>query len=274
MSWNYEDKIKEYIAQAVNDSGVGSDFTFEVCTEQAFVKIKKLDPNTVYVVIKYLSSTNTLNAITQPIQLIVSCEQNQIQVSQIVFSKLVVTHNFEAIIDSGTYIKQDYREPVVLSNFNDTSYGYRTIMYISATLFIMEDVTDISVTVDGVTHDNSFSITTGTSAVPITEVVRPISFNMAYSMTPNTQQKSSEHISSSVKSVSTFSVSFVVPFTSNYNFLEKISNIMSGSVSGNLTFTVKFSLNDVSFDVPMKLVSCQMNTAINQVPGVQIGLIK
>ena len=144
MNWNYEEKLIEYIAQAQRDSGLGEDYIFEVCTEQIFAKLSTLTPNTIYVVVKYLSSTNTLNAVQQPIQLIISCEQNQIQASQIIFSKLVASHNFEAIIENGTYVKQDYREPVVLSNFNEVSYGYRTIMYISATLFIMENVIDVN----------------------------------------------------------------------------------------------------------------------------------
>lgn len=146
MNWNYEDKVIEYIANANRDCGLkdenGNDFVFEVCTEQAFLK-KQLEPSTIYVVIKYLSTTNTLNAVTQPVQLLVFCEQNQIQASQIIFRKFVESHNFEVIKEPGIYVKQDYREPVVLSNFNEVSYGYRTIMYISGTLYIMEGIIDI-----------------------------------------------------------------------------------------------------------------------------------
>ena len=264
MSWNYETKVKEYIAQAVRDSGIGSEYTFEVCEEQMFVKKRTLEPNTIYVVIKYLSTTNTLNAVTQPVQLLIMCEQNQIQVSQIVFSKLVATHNFEAILDAetSTYVKQDYREPVVLSNFNEASYGYRTIMYISATLFIMEGVIDIS----------NFKIQVEEEDV---EDVKTISCNVAYAMTPNTQPIPPSKIATSVKSVSTFSLSFAVPLTSAYNFIVRIAEIMAGSRTGNTDFKVSFTLGSVSFNnVPMKLVSSQVVTAINEIPSIQIGLIK
>lgn len=262
MSWNYEEKVKAYITQAVSDSGVGNDFIFEVCSEQIFVKKKKLDPNTVYVVIKFLSTTNTLNAVTQPVQLLIMCEQNQIQVSQIVFSKLVATHNFEAVIENGTYVKQDYREPVVLSNFNEVSYGYRTIMYISATLFIMEGVIDIS----------NFKIKLGDNDA---ENVKPISCNLAYAMTPNTQPIPSSRIATSVKSVATFSLSFAVPLTSAYSFLTTIYEIMSGATTGNTDFLVSFTLGSVSFtNVPMKMISTQVTTAINEIPSIQIGLMR
>ncbi len=262
MNWNYEDKLVEYIAQAQRDAGdIAQNFNFEVCTEQAFVKMKTLEPNTIYVVIKYLSTTNTLNAVTQPIQILIMCEQNQIQVSQIVFAKLVAAHNFESVIDGTTYVKQDYREPVVLSNFNEVSYGYRTIMYISATLFIMENVIDIT----------DLTIKVG-SALP--EAVKPINFNIAYSMTPNTQPIPPDRIATSVKSVATFSLTLSVPMV-GYNFITNVSEIMAGTVTGNTDFVLSFNIGDVAFtNVPMKLISAQVTTAIDQIPGLQIGLIK
>lgn len=395
MNWDYETKLKSYIVQAQNDSGM-TDYLFEVCNEQIFVKKKTLDPNTIYVVVKYLSSTNTLNAVTQPIQILVSCEQNQIQASQIVFSKLVDSHNFEAVIDGGTYIKQDYRQPVVLSNFNEVSYGYRTLMYISATLFIMENVMDIedfsirtgvrefrnlsaaqaSIKDDWFNGDypgevgyspeyivDTNELTNLTDAIglgwivddqPIMYVdgtlcysfrfhndravllngegvdiktiyysqqryitiqfygpedvetadhsfinyadysqlfpdivtqyvyddrtydeVKPISFVMSYSMTPNTQPIPPQRIATSVKSVSTFSVTLGVPLISDYQFITVCNKIAAGIVSGNISFVVSFKLGSVEFNnVPMKLVSSQITTAINEVPGLQIGLIK
>ena len=264
MNWNFENKLTEFIAQAVHDTGVGSEYTFEVCNEQMFVKLKSLDPNKIYVVVKYLSTTETLKATTQPIQLLISCEQNQIQVSEIVFSKLVDSHNFEVIIDNGTFIKQDYRQPVVLSNFNEVSYGYRTIMYISATLLIMENVMDI----------NSFKIGT--------ETIEPISFTMTYSMTPNTQQIPPDKLATSVKSLATFSIAFAIPLLNTYTFVSTVASIMSGSTTGNTSFDVSFKLGNTKFGyfdtgdthLYMKLISAQVTTAINEIPGLQIGMMR
>ena len=263
MNWNYETKLKEYIAKAVRDVGdVAKDLTFEVAEEQAFVKMEELKPGTIYVVIKYLSTTNTLDATTQPIQILISCEQNSIQASQIVFSKLVESHNFEEIIENGTYVKQDYREPVVLSNFNQVSYGYRTLMYISATLFIMEDIIDVG----------GLSIKIGGNNA---ENVKPINFNIAYSMTPNTQPVPPDRLASSVKSLSTFSLTFSVPLSNKYNFITTLAQIMNGTVSGNTDLNMSFNLGSVPFtNIPMKVVSIQVVTAINAIPSIQIGLIK
>lgn len=268
MNWNYEEYVKEQIQHAVSDLSI-TGYTFEVCTEQIFVNMESLSPTTVYVVIKYLSSTNTLDAIEQPVQLLVFCEDNQIQVSQMVFSKFVSSNNFKEIIEGNEYIKQDYREPVVLSNFNQTAYGYRTIMYISGTLFLMEGIIDIS----------SFTIKVGENDA---EKVRPIRFNIAYSMTPNTQPVPSDKLATSVKSVATFSLSFNVPLTSKYNFITTLANIMNGSLSGNTSLELSFKLGSVKFGyfetgdakLEMKVVSVQVTTAINEIPSIQIGLIK
>lgn len=260
MNWNYEEKLIEYIAQANSDAGLldenGNPYVFEVCSEQVFGK-KEIKPNVIYVVIKYLSTTNSLNVVVQPIQILILSEQNQLQAAQIIFSKLVASHNFEVVIENNTYVKQDYREPVVLSNFNAVSYGYRSVMYISATLYVMEDIIDVS------------TITIGT------ETVRPVSFSVSYSMTPNTQQIPPDKLSTSVKSLASFSITLSVPLTSTYSFITNISNIMAGNLSGNTNFRLTFTLGSVTFsNVDMKLLSAQITTAINEAPVLQIGLIR
>ena len=268
MNWNYEQKLMAYIAQANRDSGLldenGNPYEFEVCTEQIFAT-KDIEPNKIYVVIKYLSTTNSLNVVVQPVQILILSEQNQLQAAQIIFSKLVASHNFEVIIEDSTYVKQDYREPVVLSNFNAVAYGYRSVMYVSATLYIMEDIIDIS----------DLSINTDSD-------VKPLSFSISYVMTPNTQQIPPEKLSTSVKSMSSFSISFVIPLTDNYTFVEDITKIMAGIESGNKNFEFKFKLGEVKFGyfeqgdehLYMKLLNAQITTAINEAPSFTIGMIK
>ena len=274
MSWNYETYLKEAIYNAQRDTSM-TQYTIEVCSEQIFVKKETLSPTTIYVVFKMLSSTNTLDAVTQPIQLLISCEQNDIQASQIIFSKFVSDNNFKAMSVDGTYIKQDYREPVVLSNFNEVQYGYRTLMYISGTLYLMDNLLDISTTdANNKIHRNAFTMTTGEGQSAVTEIVKPVNFNIAYSMTPNTQPIPPAKLATSVKSLATFAITLTVPMTDRYEFIKLMAKIINGTESGNSNFTVSFSIGTAVFNVPMKLVSSQITTAIDQVPGLQIGLIK
>ena len=279
MSWNYETYLKQAIYNAQRDTGIkdrdGNDYIIEVCSEQIFVTKKTLTPNTIYVVFKMLSSTNTLDAVTQPIQLLISCEQNDIQASQVIFSKFVSDNNFKAMSVDGTYIKQDYREPVVLSNFNEVQYGYRTLMYISGTLYLMDGLLDISTTdANSKPVRNAFTMTTGEGQSAVTEIVKPVNFNIAYSMTPNTQPIPPAKLATSVKSIASFAVTFTVPMTDRYEFIKLMAKIINGTESGNSDFTLSFNIGDATFNVPMKLVSSQITTAIDQVPGLQIGLIK
>ena len=107
------------------------------------------------------------------------------------------------------------------------------------------------------------------------ENVKPINFNMAYSMTPNTQPVPPDRLATSVKSLSTFSLTFSVPLSNKYNFITTLAQIMNGTVSGNTDLNMSFNLGNVPFtNIPMKVVSIQVVTAINAIPSIQIGLIK
>ena len=107
------------------------------------------------------------------------------------------------------------------------------------------------------------------------ENVKPINFNIAYSMTPNTQPVPPDRLATSVKSLSTFSLTFSVPLSNKYNFITTLAQIMNGTVSGNTDLNMSFNLGSVPFtNIPMKVVSIQVVTAINAIPSIQIGLIK
>lgn len=261
LNYDYESKLREYIAHAQRDSGLDN-YIFDIVNEQDFLKMSELVPEHIYVVIKYLTTSETLQVTTQPIQILIMCEQNQIQASQIIFSKIVEAHNFEATTENGIFVKQDYRQPVVLSNFNEVSYGYRSILYVSATLLIMENVIDIKnlvIRVEGEDED---------------EDVEPISVGIAYSMTPNTQPIPPKKIATSVKSVATFSMSLVVPLTSKYKFIEAITEIMAELKSGNTNFLLSFNIGEVYWEeLPMKLTGVKIDTAIASVPSIAIGLM-
>ena len=261
LNYDYESKLREYIVNAQRDSGLDN-YIFDIVNEQDFLKMSELVPEHIYVVIKYLTTSETLNATTQPIQILIMCEQNQVQVSQIIFSKIVDVHNFEATLENGVFVKQDYRQPVVLSNFNEVSYGYRSILYVSATLLIMENVLDIK------------NLTIKVEGEQDAENVKPISSGIAYSMTPNTQPIPPAKIATSVKSVATFSMSLVVPLISDYVFIGEIVKIMAGTKSGNTSFIISFTLGSTSFsNVSMKLTGVKIDTAIATVPSITIGLI-
>ena len=151
MSWNYEYFITEKLNILKNQSGY--DVNIEVANEQAFAKIKSFKPNTIYVIIKMLSSTLTYNIDTQPVQILAITEQNQIDITKDLLTRFTEIYNWDAGLFGATYVKQQYSAPVVLSNFNEVEAGYRSVIYVTGTLYLMDDVVDIdTLTIDSATY--------------------------------------------------------------------------------------------------------------------------
>ena len=179
--YNYEEFLTRKLNTIKTELGY-EDLTLEIATEQAFSKKKNLLPNTVYIVIKYLTADISYGAIAQPVQILCLSEQNSLEKTRLIFTKFAEDNNFLAEINNGVFTKHQYTTPVVLSNYEEVGYGYRSVLYMTATLNILENVLDVkNLTIDG-------------------ESVSQLAFNLSYQMTPNTQQKASETIASSAKS--------------------------------------------------------------------------
>lgn len=258
MTFNYENYLVEKLIEIQNSEGL-SNFNFVVEEEQIFVKRKDYEENTIYIVIKYLADNKQIGATTQPIQMLILSEQNQLDISRVLFSKFATDNNWVSFTSGTDFIKQQYSEPVVLSNFNPVMYGYRTVMYMMANLTIIEDVIDVKdLKIRGLGRYYPIEAT---------------AFNLSYSMQPNTQQIKTEKIASSVKSVSSLSLSMTIPFTTNH-LTTRIINILSENLSGDDIFYISFELNGTVIGKNYKLISAQLVTAINQVPALQLGFIK
>ena len=243
-----------------------------VASEQIFAKMKEFTPDTIYVVIKYLSSDIQFEAETTPIQLIIVSEQNGLSKAKSILDKFAVDNNWKVIIDGTTFVKQQYNSPVVLNNFNETTYGYRSSLYLSGTITVMENVVDVrDFTVDGVNISSKL-----------------ISCSIAYNMQTNTQQVKTQFIANSVKTVSSMVITVIIPMIDS-NLVKKIKGVLREDTDGNDNFAISFKLgkdewkegvahtdaNNLSYiSKTMKCNNISLVTSINQVPSIQIGFIK
>ena len=225
MNFRYDIYLQQQLEIIARDVGLG-DYIFDVAEEREFAK-KKIEPNKIYVIVKYLASQLIKGAKTQPIQLLILTEQNDIQNTLIIFNQLASRLNFNSFTADDEYIKEQYTSPVVLSNFNQVAYGYRAVMYMTVNLFVLEQVADVEgFTIDG----NNVDI---------------LSFNLSYAMTGDTQQRANEKLSTTVRSTS--AVTIALTFGSNDNaLLSKILQVVSGNTSGNQNFIIRFSINGVA----------------------------
>ena len=160
----------------------------------------------------------------------------------------------------GGYVKQQYSEPVVLSNFEPEAYGFRSVMYVSGTLTIMENVLDVKQVILDKGTENE-------------QILDCVTFTMSYAMQTNTQQVKPDRIAKSVKTVSNLTVNFTVPFQKG-NIVNRFLSIIKETATGNEPFSLTFEINGEYITRDMRLISAQLNTAINQVPGLQLGFIK
>lgn len=258
---NFNDILREQL-YALN-----SEYKIIVDDEQAFIKYKDLEPNTIYVLTRKLQNEIQIGIDSQPVQIYILSEQNSLDDAMNIFSLYAKTYNWKTLIVENDWLKQQYSEPVVMSNFNTIDYGYRSVLYMSSMLYIMHDVVDLKeLTIDG-------------------ESVTAITWDLSYNMSPNTQQLK-EYIAKSVKSTSSLAITITIPSTVSA-LTEKVIKIMnetdststdesdSLSYGGNENFYFDFYLNDYHFeDKVMKLVSADFGTAVNNAPAIRLGFMK
>ena len=229
---------EEYLREKLNQINItrGYNLTIEVASEQAFVKIKTFLPDTIYVMIKKLATTYMYDVLTQPIQLMILAEQNQMETTKKLVDEFTNSYNWLSEIVEGTsgnytYVKQQYSNAVVINNFNVVGWGYRTMLYITGDLAIMENVCDISATIDNVVKRGSILVDSNE--------VKPLTFNISYNMTGNTQPIGTERIATTEKTMSTLSIAMSVQMIGS-SFVNKVLGIMNGTTSGNELFNFTF----------------------------------
>lgn len=251
----YENFLTEKLNNLKDELGIDVDIL--VSTEQAYAKLKSFKPKTIYVIIKYLASDITFGAREQPIQIVCSSEQNSVADAQILLTAFTERFNFFTSLIDGVFTKHRYSTPVVLANFEEVGIGYRSQLYFTGSIIVMNDVIDVnSLEIDDVATET-------------------LGFNLSYQMTTNSQQRANEPLATSVKSSATFSISLTIPLIETA-LTTKVVSIMNGAsgYDGNNDFKIEFLLAGISFNLNMKLTSSQIITAPNQIPSLQIGLVK
>lgn len=250
--YDYENYIATWVARN-NNTG----HRIIVSNEQAMAKNRTFEPETIYLIVKQLTSTLSFGTQITPVQIICICEENDTEAGRTILNGISAL-NFNTHTEGTTFIKEEYSSPVVLSNFNDIGAGYRSVLYVSGTLYIMENVADITnVEIDDV-------------------AVSVVNFSLSYNMSPNTQQKANEYIASSVKSTASMSITFSVPMQSTtlINKIIGIINETSQTGTGNEDFKIEFNIGATNVIKYMKLINAQIITAPNSVPSIQLGFMR
>ena len=257
--FNYENWLTNLMYKVANELNLNG-YNFEVYNEQSFVKKKDVTPKTIYVILKYLSSSKIESTQLQPIQALIMSEENGLQIASLIFTKIALDYNLYAMANielgggnSKDMLKMTYTSPVVLSNFNMVGHGYRSVLYSSINLYVLLNVVDVE---DLKINGESISYTTCSTA---------------YTMTADVQDFNTSNFVKSVKSKQSFAMTIALSPTTS-QFFTKITQILNDEISGDEQFGVTFMLNGVKIIKQMKISTININSTKMDAPTIVVGL--
>lgn len=139
--------IKDEIDAVLVDEHISPDFyapylkKIIVCDEQIFAKKKNVDPNSIYIVVKFGTASFDFGQALVPITINAVSEQNKLDICQKLLFDLAVEYTQKAPIESAgfpstDYAKQIWNTPNVINNFNEVYVGFRSLFYMTGTLII------------------------------------------------------------------------------------------------------------------------------------------
>jgi hypothetical protein len=251
---SYKDTLLNGLNQLVVDFNL-LDTTIDVFDEKSYSD-DVINPDNITVVIKYLTGTILYTSTILPIQMMVICEENSLQIAKMLMEAYGQQNNFKSITIDGNFVKQSFSTTSVVNNFNPVGVGFRSLIFMSGSLTITGDVVDVtSLRVDG-------------------PIVKFISASISYGADPDTQPFPNEKLNVSIKRFASLSFAVQVPHT-NSAFCQKIINIMRGNTSGNTKFSMEIVLsNSVTITQNFLMVSSTFNTTAGDLPTIQIGFVR
>jgi len=252
---SYKDTLLNGLNQLLVDFEL--DYNIQVFDEKSYTN-EVLDPNTITIIIKYLTGTILYTSTVLPIQLMVMTEENSIGIAKMLLESYAQTNNFTSVVIGNDFVKQAFSTPTVVNNFNSIGLGYRSVMFMNATLTITGSVVDlINLSIDGV-------------------VTKVINASVSYNADPDNQPFPNSTLNVSVKRFANFTVSIQLPYTDSV-FCKKVIDIMRGQVGGNSKFVMQFTFShapNVVFSHSMLMVGGVFNTTPGDLPTLQVSFMR
>jgi hypothetical protein len=254
---SYKDTLLNGLNQLLIDFDM-PEYKIKVYDEKSY-QDEVVEPKTISVVIKYLTGTILYTSTVLPLQFMLMAEENSIEVAKMLIDAYAQQNNFKSITIDGNFVKQAFSTSAVVNNFNPVGSGFRSLLFMSATMTITGSVVDIqSLVIDTVT-------TTFISAV------------LSYNSEPDSQPfPAFSPLNTSVKRFASMAFSLQVPHT-NSVFCQKVINIMRGNVGGNTKFAMTITLNNTgntTITQNFLLVSANFNTTAGDLPTLQLAFAR
>lgn len=296
----FQQKIQETYDSLVSSNILPSNYTLNVVQEMSF-GTEEEEKNVITIVLKFLTGSIFTNSTIYPIQFIILSEVNSVEIARTLMETFANLNNMTSFITNFVYHKQMYSTPTIMSNFNRTADGLRSMLFMSGTLVVTEKVNDFTYAL-AVRENKDIVVHTSITGFPTTGVILSIylaqdtgltykwnglqyvlsnqlikftSLAFTYAVTPDSQRISGQEINSTVKKMSSQLISFITPWVVN-DFLNDCYNISTGVISGNQRFKVAlFNQNNVSFTTfNMVLLEYNLTLSPGELPSVNLRLSK
>lgn len=233
--------------------------------EQKFVKERdKVDPKCIFIVIKFLEGAKDNGQLQQPILINALGEQNAIDVCQRLLHEFSQKYSvaYPAQDVDNLVIKQSYSTPMMMQNFNKVGSGYRSLFYMSGTLFVGSNINLIK----KITWKNGLD----GNGYPIYEEIPFLSARIHYNaqVDPRSQYGSND-FTESAAIIRTLSLSLSV-YNTTENFNKKVLNVMFGeaTVDTEFEFTIEYKDTNISSKtVKMRLVTADDDQQLRAFPA-------
>lgn len=267
---NFEIWLKNRLTEILYDLSL-SDFTVEVYNERDFIK-PNFEYGIISLVVKHLTAEKVYAATTTPLQIMVMSEGNGLEVAQVMMSKFFQEYNWFEYKAGTTTTKMQYSNAVVLNNFNVVGVGVRSVLYVSATLYDLENIVDLV----------EFTKTVGTETITgklfiDDEKLNYTAFQLNYVMSGDCQPFPSAQFAKTVKTVQTLNVVVTIPcvsgtFVNNVFLLMGTDTTTSPIITGNRRFVISFKISGTTFNLSMIINAIAFVTAPDGAPNLQVGL--
>lgn len=248
-----------------------TELVFKMWEERDFEKTRgklKSDASTINVIVHWLPASISYDVISRPIQITAWSEGNSINECFDVLRDFATENNYyyqvEKVKNKINTFKHIYSSPAVLDGFQNQGVYTRAEFVISATLVEIDNVADVSCTLNGETLSGQILID-GVA-------YKLLTFSLAYTAGSNTVMAQNSELASSTQSNASIALTIGIPCTANA-FVNKVTSQMAGDISGNTKYSVSFSVGEQVFSLPTMIVSTvSYNTSPEDVPAIAVGL--
>lgn len=113
-------------------------YNIRLSNEQYYINPEdRKEPNTIYIVVKFLPADITFNQNVVPVTITAVSEYNKIEACQRLLLEYAQTYNLANDVWEGKInYDQTYTTPQVMSNFSEVYYGYRNTLFMSGTFLL------------------------------------------------------------------------------------------------------------------------------------------